>query len=169
MKTLFFITIMIFAISCVKIEDNPNQRINKDEINLKNFKGKKFGKTITLKKKTKIADILKDPKSFIDKKVLVKGTVSKVCSRRGCWMQLAEGGNSIRIKVTDGVIVFPANSIGKDAIVEGVVYELNIKRNHNKHPGCSEHKKGSSCEDTNTVGNKVYQIKGLGAIIKNEI
>jgi len=45
--------------------------------------GNKYGKKLTLKEKTKISTILENPKDFVDKKVLIEGTVVRVCEKRG--------------------------------------------------------------------------------------
>jgi len=163
-----FITLAIlamFVISCTPIKDNKKL---KKPLNLK---GQEFGQKITLKKVTKISEIMKIPKTFVNKKVLVKGTVTSVCARRGCWMELVgEGvGERIRIKVRDGKIVFPMTAKGKDAAVEGTVYAINIKSrkpacNH-KHKAGEDHE-GSSCQQKVAPGvETIYQIKGISAVI----
>jgi hypothetical protein len=49
---------------------------------------------------------------------------------RGCWMELADGedGPVVRIKVDDGVIVFPAEAAGRAAAAEGVVRVVEMSR-----------------------------------------
>ena len=156
--------LLVFMVSCTPVKDEGFKK----ELN---FKGEKFGKEITLKKMTKISDILKTPKSFVNKKVLVKGTVTSVCSRRGCWMEIVgtKVGERIRIKVRDGKIVFPMTAKGKDAVVEGIVYPIQIRNNHAKSACGHVHKKGESgCEQKVADNVKViYQIKGLAAVILN--
>lgn len=122
---------------------------------------KKYGKEITIKEKTKISDILKSPAEFEGKRVLVEGTVVGVCEKRGCWIKLAsdEGFGTIRIKVNDGEIVFPLEAKGKKALVEGNVYSFVAKTKH-------EHKDGDKKCDTDSSKKKIYQIKGIGAVIK---
>jgi len=122
---------------------------------------KKYGKEITLEEKTKISDILKNPVEFEGKKVLVEGTVVGVCEKRGCWIKLAsdKGYGTIKIKVNDGEIVFPLEAKGKKALVEGKVYSLVTKTKH-------EHKDGDKECENESAQKKIYQIKGLGAVIK---
>ena len=71
---------------------------------------KKYGKALTLKKTTKISEILAHPEKFNGKKVLVEGKIVDVCSKAGCWIKIAGEKESdvIQFKVDDGVIVFPA-------------------------------------------------------------
>jgi len=89
---------------------------------------KNFGQELTLKETTPISEILKAPKDFMEKTVLVKGRVLDVCQKRGCWMKIASDSEfeSILIKVDDGVIVFPMEAKGKMALVEGTMEEVEF-------------------------------------------
>ena len=122
--------------------------------------GKKFGNDLTLKEKTLISKILETPKDFVGKKVMVEGTVVGVCKKRGCWIDIAgdKEYEKIRIKVNDGEIVFPMEIKGKTAKVEGEVYALNPKPDHQSDHNESE---GDSC----IVPGVKIQIKGLGAVV----
>ncbi len=125
--------------------------------------GKKYGKEITLKEKTKISDILKNPAAFEGKKVLVEGTIIGVCEKRGCWIRLAgdKDFESIRVKVRDGEIVFPLEAKGKKAVVEGEIYSFVTKAK--KKNGTKKDDKECEIEGAQK---RIYQIKGIGAIIK---
>jgi hypothetical protein len=128
--------------------------------------GKKYGKEITLKEKTKISKIMENPESFVGKKVLVEGNVVDVCEKRGCWMDISSDKEfeKIKIKVDDGEIVFPMEAKGKKALVEGEVYAI-VTESENCSGDCkSEGEKTEKCEHEKTV-KKIYQIKGLGAVI----
>lgn len=141
----------------------------------------KFGQPITLKEKTSISKILAAPNKFEGKTVLVEGKVLDVCQDQGCWIEVAgtKAGEKIKVKVEDGVIVFPKDAKGKNALVEGTLEEVKSGE------GCSEHgeeakkemtknEKHEGCGDEEAAGccgggektTKVYQIKGLGAVIK---
>jgi hypothetical protein len=132
--------------------------------------GKQYGQKLTLKKTTKISEILSSPEKFIGKKVLVKGTVVDVCKKRGCWMDISSDKEfeKIKVKVDDGVIVFPLTAKGKTATVEGEVYaitsvleECSNKKEH------SDDEHDTECEHPKTKTEKtIYQIKGIGAVIK---
>ena len=90
---------------------------------------KNYGEKITLKEKTSISKILENPEAFVGKKVLVEGTVVDVCEKRGCWINLSSDKEfeSIRIKVNDGEIVFPMETKGQKALVEGEVYSMVVE------------------------------------------
>ena len=84
---------------------------------------KEYGKPLTLKVKTPISAILKNPKAYEGKRVQVEGTIVEVCEERGCWIRIASDKEfeAIRFKVEDGVITFPMEAKGKLALAEGVV------------------------------------------------
>jgi hypothetical protein len=166
-KFIILAILSVFVISCTPVKGESTHKLNKTL----SFKGQKFGKEITLKEITKISDILKTPKNFVNKKVLVKGTVTSVCSRRGCWMDIvgAAPGERIRIKVQDGKIVFPVTVKGKDAVVEGVIYAIQIKDKQGKSECGRVHKKNDAhteCQQKVAPDVKtIYQIKGSSAVI----
>lgn len=155
MRHIIFITLLIFTITSLTAFAGD---------------GKQYGKKLTLKKTTNVSDILSNPEKFVGKKVLIKGTIVDVCKKRGCWMDISSNKEfeKIKVKVEDGVIVFPLTAKGKTATVEGEVYAITsaVEECSNKedHSG-DEH--GEECEHSKTKSEKtIYQIKGLGAVIK---
>ncbi len=125
----------------------------------------KYGKEITLKEKTAVSALLTDPEKYNGKTILIEGTVIGVCSSRGCWIDIAgENENEkIKIKVEDGVIVFPQDAKGKTAIVEGVLSPVEGESCGDEHAESNEE---DSCCSKETKAKKVYQIMGLGAVIR---
>jgi hypothetical protein len=89
-----------------------------------------YGKRVALAETTPIAAIVADPDAWLGKTVRVEGRVADVCPMKGCWMELAEegGGHVVRIKVDDGVIVFPSAAAGRPAVAEGVVKAIEMTR-----------------------------------------
>ena len=134
------------------------------------FSGDHYGKPMTLKETTKISEIEKNPKAFIGKKVLVKGTIVEVCASRGCWMDIASDTpfEKIQIKVTDGVIVFPMTARGHNARVEGVVEELKLsKKDAIKYHRHKAEEKGQPFDPATVTGaENIYRIRALGAVVE---
>jgi len=131
--------------------------------------GKNYGKAMTDADIVPISRIMAKPDDFVGKTVKVSGRVISVCAKRGCWMELAgdEEFQSMRIKVEDGVIVFPMDAIGHEAVAEGVFtkHDLTLEQTQAmaKH-ACEE--KGEKFDPAQvTECAKVYQIAGLGAVI----
>jgi hypothetical protein len=107
------------------------------------------------------------PDPFVDKIVQVKGKVTEVCQMMGCWMQLVEGGQSIRVKVNDGDIVFPKTSIGKTAVAEGRLRKLELTKDQAVARARHEAEERGTKFDPESVksGATIYQIQGSGAVI----
>jgi len=129
----------------------------------------KYGKEIELTEKTLISEILSSPQDYVGKKVLVEGEVSEVCAMAGCWMKLkSDKDGEIRVKVKDGEIVFPMEAKGHNALVEGTVYAIEFTQEeaveYLKHMAEDAGKEFD--ESTVTGPMTIYQIRGLGAIIK---
>ena len=130
---------------------------------------KDFGQGVTLSEETAISSILDTPADYVGKKVKVSGLIIDVCSTRGCWIYLAGDRDfeKIRIKVTDGEIVFPMEARGKVATVEGVVESMVLTREEvikrRKHQA---DEKGITFDPASvTSGETVLRIRGLGASI----
>ena len=49
---------------------------------------KTFGSGANTDNVSKISTILASPDDYLDKDVTIKGTIVKVCKKRGCWMEL---------------------------------------------------------------------------------
>lgn len=66
----------------------------------------KLGKPLTLKQQTSIAEIGANPAAYVGKLVQVKGKVTDLCQKAGCWMNLVDpaGGAPIRIKESGELI-----------------------------------------------------------------
>lgn len=106
----------------------------------------KLGAGVSIKEATPIATILARPDEFVGKTIRVDGVATGVCEDMGCWMSIAPAGQAdgptVRLKVEDGVIVFPMSAKGKMVSAEGVweVHEANAT--------------------------KKYQLKATGAVIR---
>ena len=74
------------------------------------------------------------PQNFIGKEVSLKGMITEVCPMRGCWINVKDEVNDfqIRVKVTDGKIVFPLSGVGNRVLVEGEFSKLNFSEDQAK-------------------------------------
>lgn len=66
--------------------------------------------------------VLETPEAFTKTSVVVEGTVTNACERKGCWMQIAgtDGSHPVRITFKDYAFFVPLDSKGMKARVEGV-------------------------------------------------
>ena len=131
----------------------------------------KYGKELTLKETTPVADILANPEQYSGKRVLVEGRVIDVCSKMGCWIKIdaGEGIEPITFKVDDGVMVFPVEARGKVARAEGVVDVQTMTEEERvaqaKHEAEENDRLDSFDPSTIKGPMTVIRIMGEGAVI----
>lgn len=134
------------------------------------FQGTLYGEPVTLTEVTPVSSILDAPGDYLGQPVLVKGMVVAVCESRGCWMDVASDREfeKIQIKVDDGVIVFPLSARGREALVQGVVEELQLtheeaveEARHRAEEHGTEFDPASVPDGPQTI----YRIRGTGALI----
>jgi hypothetical protein len=118
---------------------------------------------------TTIEQILEDPDHWVGQRVRIAGEVSGVSSKRGCWMDLTSAEDlTLRVKVDDGVIVFPPEAVGQLAEAEGEVEILDMDRE--KYEAWLRHVAEEEARefDPAEVGDAPYRIvrlRGYGAEI----
>jgi len=146
-----------------------------------------YGDGVTLDEAVPIETLLASPDDFVGKKVRVDGVITGVCKKRGCWMQVTDPdtGNGVRIKVEDGVIVFPYTAMGKKASAEGVFEAITLTPEQSKARAAAQqaehkHAEGEGCdkesatrdpgaEDSGCAAeirdDRIYLVRGTGAVI----
>lgn len=129
----------------------------------------KFGQPLGDAKATPIAEIAKNPAAFAGKEVTVAGKVCGVCTMAGCWMELEQDNARLRIKVNDGEMVFPADSVGSEAKARGTVKLIDMNRDQYIAWKRHEAEELGQKFDEKSVGDGPYrnvQISGVAAEIK---
>ncbi len=155
MKTSTLSILLVFTLFFVGCEQAPEME--------------PLGEAVSLEEATPIAEILANPSAYVDKTVRIEGRVKDVCPMMGCWMEVeTEDGEQARlVKVKNGVIVFKAESKGKQAVAEGEVYAIEM--DHEEAIGYMEHlaeEKGEAFDPASVEGPMtVYQIRGTGALV----
>ena len=126
-----------------------------------------LGKALTLKEPVPVATLMASADASVGKTVQVKGKITEVCEMMGCWMQLVDGTKAVRIKVTDGDIVFPKTAIGKTAVAEGTLNKLQLTKEQAIARAKHEAEERGTKFDPKTItsGATIYQIQGTGAVI----
>jgi len=134
-------------------------------------KGEVYGEGVGHGTAVKISQLFAEPEKWVGRMVRVEGTVTGVCAKRGCWITIGsdEEFQQMRIKVDDGVIVFPVEAKGRHAVAEGVFTKIELSveqtRRHLQHQA---EEKGEPFDPTSvTEPVVIYQIKGSGAVIKS--
>ena len=105
---------LIFQFGC------SNKESEKDKLNQKDPLGL-YGVSLSDTKAIDIGALLRSADEYVGGQVMIKGSIIEVCPMRGCWIQAQDKNtlSSIRIKVTDGEIVFPLSAIGLEILAEG--------------------------------------------------
>jgi len=120
---------------------------------------------------TPVAAILAAPESWVGRDVVVRGEVTDVCDKAGCWLELraADDEARLRVKVEDGEIVFPLWARGHVARAAGKVEKLSLSREdyilfreHEAHEGGGEFDPATVAGDGPFA---VYRVRGTGAAI----
>jgi len=131
---------------------------------------KTYGSGVGKAQVVKVSDLYAAPDRYVGKAVRVEGLVTDVCAKRGCWMEVASDKEfqTIKIKVDDGVIVFPMDAKGKIAAAEGVFEKIEVPAERvaamKKHEA---EEKGVPFDPKSVKGPEVvYRIDGTGAVIR---
>lgn len=126
------------------------------------------GRALSLSKPTPLASILKTPGQYVGKTIQVRGKVTEVCQMMGCWLQIVDQDQSLRIKVTDGEIRFPADSVGRTVTAEGVLQKFQLTREQAvaraRHEAEEQNRKFNP--QSIRSGTTIYQIQASGAVLE---
>lgn len=95
-----------------------------------------------------LTEAIKTPSN--EKLVRVSAKVTEVCQKKGCWMMLTDGNNSIRVTFKDYGFFMPKDLAGKTIIAEGLVKEEVLKEADARH----------YAEDAGKSKEEIEKIKG---------
>lgn len=126
-----------------------------------------YGDSLSSAQTIRIADLLAEPERWVDKSVKVEGLVDDVCPMKGCWIDILEQQSSttVRFKVEDDVIVFPAEARGSRVVAEGVLrkHEMSKEQAISWLSHLAD-EKGESFDESSVTGPMdFFQIEGAGA------
>ena len=86
---------------------------------------KAFGSPISAGPELALSDVLASPERFRDQAITVEGQVRSACTRRGCWMELAQSSDpklpGCRVTFKDYGFFVPTDSAGARAKVQGTL------------------------------------------------
>ena len=93
-----------------------------------------YGSVIDSKEFKQIKMLIDNADEYLNTDVLISGTILEVCPMRGCWVNVKDNDSesNIRVKVTDGEIVFPLSSKGKQVNVQGTFTKLEFSEEQAK-------------------------------------
>lgn len=114
---VFFVSIstMSFAQEAVEKKSPPKGNAEVGDYYGEDVSEVSQGKAISVEK---LEDKLKDAKKL--ESVTVKGEVTDVCEKRGCWVTIkTENGSSFFVKMKDYAFFVPTALKGKNVVLEG--------------------------------------------------
>ncbi len=122
------IVVIVYIAGC----NNPD--IESQLLQKKNPNGS-YGNPVLNEEAFNVDELLSVAQNKIGQQVVLHGLINEVCPMRGCWLKLVDenGNSSIRVKVTDGEIVFPLSAKGKNVIAEGVLAKLEFTEQQAKN------------------------------------
>ena len=122
MYRLILLIILIF-IGC-------NKEISEYDLLHKSDPLGSYGETISLTDVEKIGYLVDNSEKYLNSNVLISGKILEVCPMRGCWINVKDMDSDIdiRVKVTDGEIVFPLSSKGQQVDVQGIFSKLEFSK-----------------------------------------
>jgi hypothetical protein len=140
-------------------------------VTLAQEEGTALGEPLAAKETVPIARLVAAPEDYVGATVQVAGIVTDVCSKAGCWIKLAavdDKDKQIRVKVEDGVIVFPMEAKGRHAVAEGVMTKkvLTLEQTVAYLQHQAEERGEEFDAESVTEPLTFYEIKGTGAVIR---
>ena len=130
---------------------------------------KTYGEGVTGTETIQVSKLLADPDAYVGQTLRVKGIAVGVCAHRGCWINIASDkeGETVRVKVQDGVIVFPPEIVGDEVIAEGVWTANELTLEQTKEICAAEARKQGEEYDPDdvTTCRTLYQLTGTGAVV----
>lgn len=132
---------------------------------------KTYGAGVKEPETTSVSKMMTNPDAYVGKTVRIEGQVVDVCPMKGCWMELEErdGGSRMRVRVEDGVIVFPVTAKGKTAVAEGTLEAISMTRE--QYVGWLKHlaEEQGKPFDAATVGEgpfRIFELRATGAKVQ---
>jgi hypothetical protein len=95
--------------------------------------GRDFGAGLSLGKTTPLATVLAAPERYAADPVLVRGRLSDLCTKKGCWTVLADGASHVRVRFHDYGFFLPPDALGAEALVEGVADIRTLSEREARH------------------------------------
>ncbi len=94
-----------------------------------------FGAPLSEREPVAVSALLDDPTPYLGKVVKANGTVSRVCQKAGCWLELAAepDGRGLRVPMANHAFFIPEDAIGRPAVVEGELTAQALPEDHKAH------------------------------------
>jgi len=88
-------------------------------------------------KTTPLAEVIKNPDAYTKSAVVVEGKIEKLCTMKGCWMQIApandKAATGVRVTFKDYGFFVPTTAQGWTARAEGVAEVKTLSKEEAEH------------------------------------
>ena len=120
--------LLLYSIFVMMISVNCQSKLSEYEMLNKKDPNGHYGSLINISKFNSIDELINNYENYLNTEVLISGTILEVCPMRGCWINLKDkdSNSDIRVKVTDGQIIFPLSAKGREVDVQGVFSKLTF-------------------------------------------
>lgn len=95
--------------------------------------GDQYGANLTLAETTSLAEVVAAPQRFASKSILLRGRLTDLCTKKGCWTVVAQGTDSIRVRFADYGFFLPQEALGREALIEGVAEVRSVSEKEARH------------------------------------
>jgi hypothetical protein len=65
--------------------------------------------------------------------VIVEGTITSVCPKKGCWMRVADGADELFVRFKDYGFFVPMNASGHRVVMHGTATEREVSVDELRH------------------------------------
>jgi hypothetical protein len=166
---VLLVAVLVLLIAGVSLAGDD---VKKEGQDAGKIEGKVYGAGVSAPDTMLVSQLLADPEAYIGKTVRVQGAAVGVCAHRGCWINIASDteGETVRVKVKDGVIVFPPEIVGDMVVAEGVWTANELTMEQTKKVCAAEAREEGKefDEDEVTSCMTLYQISGTGAVVASK-
>ena len=92
-----------------------------------------FGAALQLSEPTALGRVLEAPDRYTQTPVLLRGRLTDLCQKKGCWTVLQDGEAVVRVRFEDYGFFLPQEALGRTALVEGVTSIREISESEARH------------------------------------
>jgi hypothetical protein len=98
--------------------------------------GEVIGKELVQQEVLPFARVAADPAAHFERTLLVEASVTAVCKKAGCWMQIEDQGHKAMVRWESGCggeFTFPTAAVGKRVVIQGSFYPKEISEADAQH------------------------------------
>lgn len=125
--------------------------------------GEAIGQPIAPRAPLALATVQSEPAKYFDQTLLVAATVTNVCRKKGCWMQVADGaekGVEAMVRWESGCggqYAFPVEAIGRRVLIQGSFYRKQISEADAAHL--------ASESGGQPIARETYELNASGVLV----